>query len=115
MVQLYSRVSGINVYKIPLRIVAVSNKTDTNYDSISRGDKMGLCKEISHILLNDNQVIFVEFNGKYKEKLSRFYKEIIKGITLGIKESAYTNWYFRGIENYFSCGQLKLTFLKLFR
>jgi hypothetical protein len=78
MIQLYSRISGINVYKIPLRIVVVSNKTDKHYDSIGRGDKMGLWIEVSH-LLSEDQIIFVEFNGKYKEKLSKFYKEIVKG------------------------------------
>jgi hypothetical protein len=68
----------MNVYKIPIRIVAVSNRTETFYDSIGRGDKIRLSVEISH-LINQEQIIFVEFNGKYNEKLSRFYKEIIKG------------------------------------
>lgn len=77
-IQLYSRISGMNVYKIPLRIVAVSNKTGKYYDSIGRGDKMRLSVEVAH-LINEDQIIFVEFNGKYNERLSRFYREIIKG------------------------------------
>jgi hypothetical protein len=112
-VHIYSQINGTNVYKIPFRVVVVSDKNDNYYDDIGYGDKQRIWLEISNILSED-QIIFVEFNGNYKPKLSHFYRAILSDEALGIKESAYTNWYFRGFNHFFSFDQFKLTAFKIY-
>lgn len=54
-------------------MVALSDKNENYYDDIGYGDKQRLWLEVCSIL-NGDQIIFVEFDGQFKQKLSLFYK-----------------------------------------
>lgn len=109
----YSQINGGNVYKIPVSIVALSQISHQHYNDIGYGDKQALCSEVSSIV-EQGQIIFVESDQQYECRLSQLFRSIKKGEGKGVKESAYSNWYFRGIRDYFSCGQLKLALFKWF-
>lgn len=108
----YSRINGGNVYKIPVSVVALSQIGTQQYNDIGYGDKQALCSEVSSIV-EQGQIIFVESDRLYESRLSRLFKAVKKGEGKGVKESAYSNWYFKGIGSYFSCGQFKLAVFKL--
>lgn len=109
----FSSASGNNVYRIPVRIVALSSKTQGRYNDISYGDKRKLREEVSGIL-NEDQIIYVESDGSYKTELASFYHQIVRNEGEGIKESIYSNWMVNGISNWFILDQFKLNFFKIY-
>ena len=48
--QLFSQINGTNVYKVPFRVVALSERSEQHYDDIGRGDKHRLIDELDGIL-----------------------------------------------------------------
>jgi hypothetical protein len=82
--QLYSQTNGSNVYKVPFRVVALSDRYYQSYDDIGRGDRQRLELELEGIL-DAGQIVYVEFNCGYRESLSGFYRAILKEEAGGIK------------------------------
>lgn len=109
----YSQVNGRNVYKIPVSIVALAQLGQQRYNDIGYGDRQALCSEVGSIV-EAGQIIFVESDGQFEGRLSQLWRAVRRGEGKGVKESAYSNWFFRGIGDYFSCGQLKLALFKWF-
>jgi hypothetical protein len=55
---LLSQESGLNVYKIPIKIVVISTKNGQEYDDISYGEKRSFKDEVNNIV-TEEQIIYV--------------------------------------------------------
>jgi hypothetical protein len=53
-----SQESGLNVYKIPIKIVVISTKNGQEYDDISYGEKRSFKDEVNNIV-TEEQIIYV--------------------------------------------------------
>ena len=67
-----SQASGVNVYKIPIKIVVISSKNAQEYDDIAYGDKRSFKDEVNNIV-TEEQVIYLESGRCYQSQLTAFY------------------------------------------
>lgn len=108
-----SAASGANLYKIPIRAVVISNKNGQDYDDIAPCEQRRFQEEVSS-LLTPEQIIFVESGRAYEKELSDFYRELLEGSAVGIKETTYSNWFIKGATGLLSFDHFKLQAMRLY-